>query len=129
MAIIIVYVDDIILKGDDWEEINNLKRLLATKFEIKDLGTLRYFQGMEVARSKEGIIISQRKCILDLLSETGLHGCKPADTPMDPNKKLNKGEESSPVDKGRYQRLVGKLIYLSHTRPDISYSVSVVSHT
>ena len=127
MAILIVYVDDIILTGDDSEEILKLKRLLATEFEIKDLRTLRYFLGMEVARSKEGIVISQRKYILDLLSETGLLGCKPADTPMDPTKRLSRSEESSPVDKGRYQRLVGKLIYLSHTRPDIAYSVSVVS--
>ena len=127
MAILIVYVNDIILTGDDSEEILSLKRLLATEFEIKDLGTLRYFLGMEVARSKEGIVISQRKYILDLLSETGLLGCKPADTPMDPTKRLSRSEESSPVDKGRYQRLVGKLIYLSHTRPDIAYSVSVVS--
>ena len=61
------------------------------------------------------------------MSETGFLGCKPADTPMDPNKKPNRNEDSSPVDKERYQRLVGKLIYLSHTRPDIAYSVSVVS--
>jgi len=127
MAILIVYVDDIILTGDDSEEILRLKRVMATEFEIKDLGTLKYFLGMEVARSKEGIVISQRKYILDLLNETGLLGCKPADTPMDSTKKMNRSEESIPVDKGRYQRLVGKLIYLSHTRPDIAYSVSVVS--
>lgn len=80
-----------------------------------------------MARSKEGIIISQRKYILDLLNETGLLGCKPVDMPMDSTKKMNRSEESIPVAKGRYQRLVGKLIYLSHTRPDIAYSVSVVS--
>ena len=104
MAILIVYVNDIILTGDDSEEILKLKRLLATEFEIKDLGTLRYFLGMEVARSKKGIVISQRKYILDLLSETGLLGCKPADTPMDPTKRLSRSEESFPVDKGRYQK-------------------------
>lgn len=60
IAILIVYVDDIILTGDDSEEIINLKKMLATEFEIKDLGTLRYFLGMEVARSKEGIVISER---------------------------------------------------------------------
>lgn len=100
IAILIVYVDDIILTGDDSEEIIKLKRLLASEFEIKDLGTLRYFLGMEVARSKAGIVISQRKYILDLLTETGMLGCKPAETPMDPNLKLRKDEESVPVDKG-----------------------------
>ena len=127
IAILIVYVDDIILTGDDSEEILKLKKMLATEFEIKDLGNLRYFLGMEVARSKEGIVISQRKYILDLLKETGMLGCKPAVTPMESIRIPNRGEEIVPVDKGRYQRLVGKLIYLSHTRPDIAYSVSVVS--
>ena len=127
MAILIVYVDDIILTGDDSEEILKLKKLLATEFEIKDLGTLKYFLGMEVARSKEGIVISQRKYILDLLNEIGFLGCKLADTHMDSTKRLNRSEESTLVDKGRNQRLVGKLIYLSHTRPGIAYSVSVVS--
>ncbi|GAA0147741.1 transmembrane signal receptor [Lithospermum erythrorhizon] len=110
ISILIVYVDDIILTGDDSEEISSLKRSLASEFETKDLGTLRYFLGMEVARSKMGIVISQRKYILDLLTETGMLGCKPAYTPMDSNLKLRKSEESVPVDKGRYQRLVGKLI-------------------
>ncbi|KAL5564966.1 hypothetical protein UlMin_028130 [Ulmus minor] len=82
---------------------------------------------MEVARSKEGIVISQLKYILDLLNETSMLGCKPADMPIDPNRITKRSEESVPADKGRYQRLVGKLIYLSHTRRNIAYSVSVVS--
>ena len=100
MAILIVYVDDIILTRDDSKEILKLKKLLATKFEIKDLGTVKYFLGMEMARSKEEIVISQRKYILDLLNETDFLGCKPADTPMDSTKRLNRSEESTPVDKG-----------------------------
>jgi hypothetical protein len=118
IAILIVYVDDIVLTGDDIVEMAKVKEKLAVDFEIKDLGSMRYFLGMEVARSKDGIVVSQQKYILDLLKETGMSGCRPADTPMDPNAKLwEKG--SVPVDTGRYQRLVGKLIYLSHTRPDI----------
>lgn len=65
--------------------------------------------------------------MLDLLEETWMLGCKPADTPMDSNSKMGSKDDSAPVDKGRYQRLVCKLIYLSHTRPDISFAVSVVS--
>nr|CAN62019.1 hypothetical protein VITISV_019561 [Vitis vinifera] len=125
LAIIIVYVDDIILTGDHEEKIDLLKKLLTKEFEIKDLGNLKYFLGMEIARSKKGIAVSQRKYVLDLLNETGMLGCKPAETPMDTTVKLEESDGSAPVDKGRYQRLVGKLIYLSHTRPDIGFSVSV----
>ena len=84
----IVYVDDIILTGDDMTEIERLKKALASEFEIKDLGELKYFLGMEFARSKKGIFVSQRKYVLDLLKETGLMGCKPAETPIEPNLKL-----------------------------------------
>ncbi|TYK04502.1 Cysteine-rich RLK (receptor-like protein kinase) 8 [Cucumis melo var. makuwa] len=100
---------------------------MGDEFEIKDLGNLKYFLGMEVARSKEGISVSQRKYTLDLLTETGMLGCRPADTPIEFNCKLGNSDDQVPVDKEQYQRLVGKLIYLSHTRPDISFAVSVVS--
>ena len=94
---------------------------------MKNLGGLKYFLGIEVARSNQGIFLSQRKYILDLLSEVGLLECKPVDTPIVQNHKLGIYPDQKPADKGRYQRLVGKLIYLSHTRPDIAYAVSVVS--
>ncbi|RVW33700.1 O-fucosyltransferase 1 [Vitis vinifera] len=109
------------------EELLGMKKHLAKEFEIKDLVYLRYFLGMEVARSKKGIFVSQRKYVLDLLKETGMLGCKPADTPMDSTKKIETEKDSAPVDRGRYQRLVGYLIYLSHTRPNIGFFVSVVS--
>ncbi|RVX10668.1 Retrovirus-related Pol polyprotein from transposon TNT 1-94 [Vitis vinifera] len=88
MTLFIVYVDDIIITRDDEEGIGNLKKLLAREFEIKDLGQLRYFLGMEVGRTKEGIVVTQRKYVLDLLQETGMLGCKPVDTPMDPIGKI-----------------------------------------
>ncbi|RVW63312.1 Retrovirus-related Pol polyprotein from transposon TNT 1-94 [Vitis vinifera] len=77
------------------------------EFEIKDLGNLKYFLGMEIARSKKGIAVSQRKYVLDLLNETGMLGCKPTETPMDTTVKLEESDGSAPVDKGRYQRLWG----------------------
>jgi len=110
-----------------------LKKSLENEFEVKDLGSLRYFLGMEVARSKNGITVSQRKYTLDLLKETGMLGARPAETPMEPACKLDEQnndkeeKDSVPVDADRYKRLVGKLLYLSHTRPDICYAVGVVS--
>ncbi|RVW93958.1 Retrovirus-related Pol polyprotein from transposon RE1 [Vitis vinifera] len=91
------------------EELLGMKKHLAKEFEIKDLGYLRYFLGMEVVRSKKGIFFSQHKYVLDLLKETGMLGCKPADTPMDSTKKIGTEKNSAPVDKGRYQRLIGLL--------------------
>jgi len=77
-----------IITGDDSEEISRLQKQLATEFEMKNLGGLKYFLGIEVARSKQGIFLSQRKYILDLLSEVGLLECKPADTPIAQNTSL-----------------------------------------
>ncbi|KAM1001126.1 hypothetical protein FF1_007666 [Malus domestica] len=94
---------------------------------MKDLGALKYFLGIEVARSQQGIFLSQRKYVLDILIETGMLACKPADTPIELNHKLGEYPDQIPTNKERYQRIVGKLIYLAHTRPDIVYAVSMVS--
>ncbi|CAL2264786.1 unnamed protein product [Prunus armeniaca] len=124
---LIIYVDDMIITGNNKQEISQLQDYLATEFEMKDLGGLKYFLGIEVARSQQGIFLSQRKYVLDLLTDTGMLDCKPADTPIVQNHHLGEYLDQVPTNKERYQRLVGRLIYLSHTRPDIAYAVSVVS--
>ncbi|BBG98715.1 HXXXD-type acyl-transferase family protein, partial [Prunus dulcis] len=124
---LIIYVDDMIITGNDVDEMSKLQGNLAVEFEMKDLGDLKYFLGVEVARSSKGIFLSQRKYVLDLLKETGMLGCKPVETPIVEKHHLCLDPEQKLVDKGRYQRLVGRLIYLAHTRPDIAYAVSVVS--
>lgn len=80
---------------------------------------------MEVSRSKQGIFLSQRKYVLDLLTEVGLLDCKPIDTPIVQKHKLGVYVDQVPTNKERCQRLVGKLIYLFHTLPDIAYDLSV----
>jgi hypothetical protein len=122
----IVYVDDIVITGDDVEEIKCLKENLGRAFEVKDLGPLRYFLGIEIARSPKGIVLSQRKYVLDLLVEAGMLGCQPCSTPIDKNYQIS-AQSGDFVNREAYQRLVKRLIYLCHTRPDISYAVSVVS--
>ena len=109
-SLLIVYVDDIILTENVSNEITWLKQLLASKFEIKDLGHLRYFLGMEVARSRKGIFVTQQKCILDLLKENEMSGCRPVDTPMEQNHRLSEYLDQVPTNKARYQRLVGRLM-------------------
>ena len=127
ITILIVYVDDIVLAGDDKVEIQHIKARLAEEFDMKDLGNLRYFLGMEITRNDYAISVSQRKYTLDLLKETDIMASKPTDTPMDSNVKLEKKNDEDMMDKGRYKRLFGKLIYLSHTWPDITFVVSCVS--
>ena len=98
----IVYVNDIVMTGNDTEEIAGLKHHLAQEFEVKDLGHLRYFLGIEVLRSKKGIFLTQRKYILDLLKETGMYGSKPAATPIEQNHRLSSdvGNPVTLVEKG-----------------------------
>jgi len=111
-AILIVYVDDIILTGDDKVELESLREKLVEEFEVKDLVVLKYFLGIEFAKSKKGIFINQRKYVLNLLKETGLLGCKPAETPVEPNMKLELAKAKEVIDRERYQRhLIRDLIY------------------
>ncbi|KAK2437637.1 putative mitochondrial protein [Trifolium repens] len=124
---ILVYVDDLVLGGTDINEINHLKALLDSKFSIKDLGSLKYFLGFEVARSKTGISLCQRKYTLDLLQDSGLLAAKPASTPMQPQLQLHQSSGTALNDSTPYRRLVGRLLYLTHSRPEISYAVSKLS--
>lgn len=87
---LIVYVDDIMVTGSDCEEITRLKNNLLREFEIKDLGTLKYFLGIEFARSTQGVFLCQRKYVFDLLKDSGLMGYKPCATPIETNHKLKK---------------------------------------
>lgn len=127
LTALIIYVDDMTVTGDDKEQILRLKDYLATKFKMKDLGGLKYFLAIEVARSKHGMFLSQRKYILNLLVKTRMLDCKPANTPIAQNHHLAIHPDQILTNKDHHQRLVGRLIYLSHTRPDIAYAVSIVS--
>jgi Reverse transcriptase (RNA-dependent DNA polymerase) len=120
-----VYVDDMIITSDD-EGIAQLKTGLGKKFEVKDFGQFRYFLGIKIIRETEGIVLSQRKYVLDLLIKTNMLDCKLVVSPIDVKVKINADVEER-VDRERYQKLVNRLIYLCHTCLDISFAVSVVS--
>ena len=122
-----VYVDDVLITGGNSSDIQLLKNALDQAFTIKDLGCMRYFLGIEVARSSAGTLLNQRKYILDILQDAGMTACKPADFPLPTNLRLtiDQGELLSHPEV--YRRLVGRLLYLNITRPDISYAVQHLS--
>ncbi|XP_074315635.1 uncharacterized protein LOC141651839 [Silene latifolia] len=124
---VLIYVDDLVIAGNDSIAISRFKDYLNRCFKMKDLGPLKYFLGLEVARNAEGIFLTQRKYCLDIITETGLLGSKPSSTPMATDHKL--GLSTSPfLDKPEsYRRLIGRLVYLAVTRPDLSFSVHVLS--
>ena len=125
--ILTVYIDDIIVTRDDHQGLNQLKAYLSSHFHMKNLGLLRYFLGIEVYRSSKVLSLSQRKYLAYLLEETGKLGFKPIDTPMDPNICFDQNLKESLVDLRKYRRLISKLIYLTVTRSDITFIVSVLS--
>ncbi|GKE15668.1 ribonuclease H-like domain-containing protein [Tanacetum coccineum] len=123
---LLVYVDDIIITGNSLSKINKFKQFLKTKFMIKDLGKLKYFLGIEVLETPSGICLNQRKYCLELIDKFGLLASKPSYIPMQPNISLS----SEPKDDDHllnniteYEKLIGKLIYLTTTRPDNAYTV------
>ncbi|GJZ23964.1 ribonuclease H-like domain-containing protein [Tanacetum coccineum] len=123
---LLVYVDDIIITKNDNIGIKEFKVFLSTKFLIKDLGVLKYFLGIEVVENDLGLCMSQRKYCLELLHEYGLLAARPVDIPLPENTIISFEETTN--DKylsnfTTYQKLVEKLIYLTNTRPDISYAV------
>ena len=124
---LVVYVDDILITGSDQDGIQKLKQHLFNHFQTKDLGKLKYFLGIKVAQFNSRVVISQRKYTLDILADTGMLDCKPVDNPMDANVKLALGQREPLRDLVRYRRLVGKPNYLTITRPDISFPMSIVS--
>ena len=120
-------MDDIIITGSDDAEVAATKAYLAQHFVTRDLSPPMYFLGLEIAYRQGQMSICQRKYVLDLLEETGMLGCKPASSRMEQNVDWWDNATALLEDAGIYRRLVGKLIYLTVTRPNISYAVSILS--
>ncbi|CAH9133855.1 unnamed protein product, partial [Cuscuta epithymum] len=116
---VLIYVDDLIIAGNDCGAISRFKSYLHKCFHMKDLGILKYFLGIEVARSTDGLFLCQRKYTLDIISEAGLLGAKPVAFPIEQNHGLALSQSALLADPESYRRLVGRLIYLSFTRPDL----------
>jgi len=124
---VLIYVDDMVIAGNDSLVISELKHHLCTHFHMKDLGHLSYFLGLEIFPTAQGLFLCQKKYIKDLLQETKMTQCRPLRVPLTPNLKLYAQIGTPLQDPNCFRRLVGKLIYLSITRPDISFSVQFLS--
>ncbi|XP_026432336.1 uncharacterized protein LOC113329710 [Papaver somniferum] len=94
---------------------------------MSDMGLLKYFLGIEVHQSEDGVFISQSKYAKKVLKKFGMLGCNPTSTPLVVNEKLNKDDGGTKVDETYYRGLIGNLLYLTHTRPDIMFASSMLS--
>lgn len=124
---LLVYVDDVLIASDNSVLISQVKEFLDAEFTIKDLGVAKYFLGLEIARSSRGIYINQRKYTLDLISDAGLSGARPVDTPMIRSTHGLTNQGILFKEPERYRRLIGRLLYLGFTRPDIAYATQCLS--
>ena len=125
--LLLLYIDDIIITDDDLSEIQELKDFLSQNFEIKDFGHLSYFLGLEITSSDDGFYFTQAKYTSDFLSRAGLTDHKIVDTPIELNVRLTPSSGELLPDPTLYWQLVGSLVYLTVTRPNISYVVHQVS--
>lgn len=116
-----------LVTGNGEDNITSLKKDLHTAFTIKDLGLARYFLGIEIARSSQGICLNQRTYILDILTDAGMTGVKPAKFPLPKGLKLSSDSGDLISNPSQYQGIIGRLLYLTLTRPDISYAVQHLS--
>ncbi|XP_052185318.1 secreted RxLR effector protein 161-like [Diospyros lotus] len=116
-----------LVTGSNSRLIAEFKKEMEALFEMSDLGLMTYFLGMEITQSSTGIFISQRKYILDLLKKLKMKRCKSVATPLAKNGKLSKAEKGENVNLSHYRSLVGSLLYLTASRPDIMFAASVLS--
>ena len=123
----ILYVDDLLITGSSKDEIASLKDAMNHAFSMTDLGLLSQFLGLEIAQTKEGIKVHQSKYALYFLNKFNMKDCKPSKTPFLLGVKLEEADSSPRVNNTLYRKLIGCLLYLTHTRPNISYAVSVAS--
>ena len=127
IMVLLLYVDDIILTGNNPSTLDKFIHSLAKEFEIKDLGPLHYFLGLEVSLVDNGLHLTQTKYILDLLKRSHMTECKPSSTPNSGKSQLSKLEGALLPDATEFRQIVGTLQYLTLTRPDIAFAVQHVA--
>ncbi|GJV95056.1 putative RNA-directed DNA polymerase [Tanacetum coccineum] len=123
---ILVYVDDIIVTGNNKGTIDNIICQLGSAFAFKDLGPLNYFLGIKIVPHVSGILLSQKKYILELLQSVGLSNCNPVSSPMVTSSSLSLDDSTAFSNPVKYRQVVGSLQYVTLSRPDIAFVVNKV---
>jgi hypothetical protein len=127
VLIVSLYVDDLIFTGNDSKMFKDFKESMKNMFDMTDLGRMRYFLGVEVNQGSHGIFICQQKYSKDILSRFGMEMCNAVCSPIVPGNKLTKDQHGQCVDATYYKQIVGSLMYLLATRPDLAYSVCLIA--
>ena len=126
LMILLLYVDDLFLIRED-NPINECKKKLAAEFEMKDLGMMHYFLGLEVSQSSNEIFLNQGKYTVEIMKRFGMLDCKAMTTLVTTNLKLLNDDTSEVVDATLYRQIIGSLMYLTNIRPDICFAVNTLS--
>lgn len=120
---LLLYVDDIIFTRNDPSQISHLITALSHAFELKDLGALSYFLGIQIVLTKFGFTLCQSKYAFDILHRFHMENARPTKTPTCSSTRLTPFSGSSLPDPSEYRSIVGALQYLTFTRPDLAFSV------
>ena len=125
ILIVQIYVDDIVFGSTNLSLCQEFEELMKHEFEMSLMGELSYFLGLQIKQLDDGIFINQARYVTNLLSKYGFENCKHLSTPMSVNVKLDLDSKGQNVDQKLYRGMIGSLLYLTASRPDIQYSVGV----
>ncbi|KAJ9564380.1 hypothetical protein OSB04_000346 [Centaurea solstitialis] len=125
MLLVQIYVDDIIFRSTKDDMCKEFEELMHKKFKMSSMGELTFFLGLQVKQKPEGIFINQSKYVASMLQKFGMNDAKPASTPMETHKHLTADVEGEEVDVHHYRSMIGSLMYLIASRPDIMFAVCV----
>ena len=127
ILIVALFVDDLIFTANNGNIIEEFKMEMMKKYEMSDMGMLHYFLGIEIFQEDDGVFIFQKRYVQRILKKFGMYGCNPVSTPLIVTTKLTKKNKGKKIDKTRYRSLIGNLFYLTATRPDVTFSASLLS--
>nr|GFB16266.1 hypothetical protein [Tanacetum cinerariifolium] len=123
ILIVQIYVDAIIFASTDPKACDIFSNEMSFKFQMSMMGQMLFFLGLQVSQSPEGIFINQSKFALEILKKFGMDSCDPVDTPMVDRLKLDEDPLGMPIDQTRFRSMVGSLMYLTASRPDLVFAV------